>query len=258
MKDLYGFDGIDIDIETGMSTPLLRALRKIFRQLHTQGQIISMAPQPLNIDPAEVSIYMEGSYNCYVPLTDTTIIDTVTYVCPQLYNNGIPLGNLDKYVQSMQSSAVIKWDGLSLSLNVPSSKLVFGYPAAPGAGSFAQSWEADPELLVEYYKNSSILMATGGVMTWSVGWDAANEWKFIGAVKGLWGDSGDVAVIAHPPSLACNDFPSAKCPGCCRSQGSTCETGCDRDIPCKMTCRRLAALCKASCLKPVVTMATVV
>ena len=35
----YGFDGIDIDIETGMRTPLLRALRTIFKSLHSAGQV---------------------------------------------------------------------------------------------------------------------------------------------------------------------------------------------------------------------------
>ena len=55
-----------------------------------------MAPQPLNIDAAEVAGFMEGSYNCYVPLVDTTVIEYVTYVAPQMYNNGMPLGNISK------------------------------------------------------------------------------------------------------------------------------------------------------------------
>lgn len=194
-KEKYAFDGIDIDIETGMTTPLLRAYREVFKQLHGEGQVISMAPQPLNIDPAEVATFMEGSYNAYVPLVDTTMIETVTYVAPQLYNNGMPLGSVEKYIESMQKNAVIKWGDESLVLNIPSSKLVFGYPAADGAAPSgpSQSWEATPESLVSYYRNSKILMATGGVMTWSIGWDATAGWKWIEAVKALW-SSNEIVV----------------------------------------------------------------
>jgi chitinase len=190
VKAEYGFDGIDIDIETGMRTPLLRALRRVFAALHASNQVISMAPQPLNIDPSEVAIFMEGGYNAYVPLVDTTIIQCVTYVAPQLYNNGMPLHNLSKYVDSMQADAVIKWDGHDLVLNVPSSKMTFGYPAASGAAPAgpAQPWEADPKSVAAYYRSSPALMATGGLMTWSIGWDAANGWKWVEAIKGIWPD----------------------------------------------------------------------
>lgn len=193
-KAKFGFDGIDIDIETGMSTPLLRAFRRIFKQLHSEGQVISMAPQPLNIDTYDEKIFMEGAYNAYVPLVDTTMIDSVTYIATQLYNNGIPTHDLEKYVQTMQQNTEIDWDGHKLVLNIPSSKLTFGYPAANGAGRFAAGWEADPSKLAAYYKQSKVLMATGGLMTWSIGWDASNGWKWIEAVKTIW-PSENTAII---------------------------------------------------------------
>jgi len=189
-KEEFGFDGIDIDIETGMTTPLIRAYREIFKQLHSRGEIISMAPQPLNIDPSEVSVFMEGAYNAYVPLVDTTMIDTVTYIAPQMYNNGMPLGDIEKYIESMQSNAVVEWDGKSLVLNIPSSKLVFGYPSASGAAPSgpSQSWELPGSSLASKYRSSSALMATGGVMTWSIDWDASQGWSWISAVKGIWSE----------------------------------------------------------------------
>lgn len=195
-RDKFGFDGIDIDIETGMGTPLLRAYRKIFKQLHGEGQIISMAPQPLNIDPQTVSVFMEGAYNAYVPLVDTTMIEYVTYVAPQLYNNPMPCGDLDEYVASLQKGLAIDWDGQSLVVNIPSEKLVFGFPAANGAAPAgpSQSWEGSPASLVEHYRGSSALMGTGGCMTWSIGWDASTGWSWIDAVKKLW-DVADETMV---------------------------------------------------------------
>lgn len=195
-KTKFGFEGIDIDIETGMTTPLLKAYRQLFKQLHAEGAVISMAPQPLNIDPEEEPVFMEGAYNAYVPLVDTTMIDYVTYVAPQMYNNGMPLGDLEKYVDSMQKGHTIQWNGQSLVLNIPSSKLVFGYPAAPGAAPAgpSQPWEGSPSSLVSHYRASSKLMATGGCMTWSIGWDASSGWSWIEAVKGLWSEAEAVVV----------------------------------------------------------------
>ena len=41
----YGFDGIDIDVESSINSPVLRSLRKIYQKLHEKGELISMAPE---------------------------------------------------------------------------------------------------------------------------------------------------------------------------------------------------------------------
>jgi len=195
-KTSYGFDGIDIDIETGMTTPLLKALRIIFYELHSEGEIISMAPQPSNIDPQEVPFFMEGAWNCYVPLVDTTIIDTVTYVATQMYNNALPLNDMDMYLTSMQSNDTIEWDGKKLIVNIPSEKFCFGYPAANGAApaGAASPWGASGAKLKEHYLGDSALLATGGVMTWSIGWDASNGWDWITNVMQIWNKANHKSV----------------------------------------------------------------
>ena len=38
IKKEYGFDGIDIDVESSLSTPLLSAFRKIFKKLHAHPE----------------------------------------------------------------------------------------------------------------------------------------------------------------------------------------------------------------------------
>ena len=42
--------------------------------------------------------------------------------------------------------------------------------------------------LVALYRSSPALLATKGVMTWSVGHDWSNGWKWVRAVKKIWGD----------------------------------------------------------------------
>jgi hypothetical protein len=44
-KKGYGFDGIDIDVESSINSPVLRTFRKIYQKLHEKGELISMAPE---------------------------------------------------------------------------------------------------------------------------------------------------------------------------------------------------------------------
>jgi len=192
----YGFDGIDIYIEAGMTTPLVRALREVFTTLHAEGQVISLAPEPLDIDPGEVPAYMEGSWNCYVPLIDTTILDIVTYISIQLYNNPMPYNDLVSYINSMQERLPIVFDGKTLFVDIPSTKLSFGFPAADGATEYgpAKPWCATGAKVRRHYQNDSALLDTGGVMTWSIDWDAANDWDWITNVMRIWNEDHQKSV----------------------------------------------------------------
>tara|TARA_B110000196_G_C20741080_1_gene473214 strand:- start:108 stop:569 length:462 start_codon:yes stop_codon:yes gene_type:complete len=72
IKEELGFDGIDIDVESSLSTPLLSAFRKIFKKLHAQGELVSMAPESPILDPGNPAYEGEdpgaGAHNSYVPL----------------------------------------------------------------------------------------------------------------------------------------------------------------------------------------------
>ena len=188
----YGFEGIDVDIETGMNVGLLKAFTIIFKQIIGKGHIVSMAPQPVNITPTGATMsFQVGNWNGYVPLVDSKIIDYVTFVAVQLYNNAVPGGSLEAYVKILQSGAKVtgvpEWS--SGIVNIPSSKIVFGFPATSGAGSPALSSFLPPSNLANTYSGSSILKNTAGVMTWAIDWDASQNWAWIDSMTKIWGKS---------------------------------------------------------------------
>jgi len=190
VKEKYGFDGIDIDVESSLTTPLLSSFRKIFKTLHEEGEIISMAPESPSLNPEELKIFQEGSLNSYVPLVDSTIINYVTFVAPQLYNDAVPFNDPAKYVKSLQAGHTIEWDGRMVEVKVPPSKIVLGHPATEAAAPATRPlpWQNSTEALLALYKSSPELKATKGVMTWSVGHDWSNNWKWVRTVKKIWGE----------------------------------------------------------------------
>ncbi len=55
-------------------------------------------------------MYQAGSWNSYVPLTDTSIIKYVDIVAVQLYNNAVPSNSPDKYATSLITVAMLFGD----------------------------------------------------------------------------------------------------------------------------------------------------
>ena len=86
----YGFDGIDIDIESGMTAELLKAFRTINMNLHQKGKLVSIAPQPPNLNPGGSSTFTAELLNNHVPLVDANNIENVDFISIQMYNNEIP------------------------------------------------------------------------------------------------------------------------------------------------------------------------
>ena len=130
--------------------------------------------------------YIEGAYNSYAPLMDTSVINHVSWVAPQMYNDQIPFTTdptetepAARYVKSLQARTKIQWDGRELEINIPANKIVLGFPATPAAGPARAmpDWE-EPEALLKTFRNSPDLMKIKGVMTWSVGHDWNNGWKW--------------------------------------------------------------------------------
>ena len=189
LKAKYGFDGIDLSVESGLATPLLSAFRTVFKTLHAQGEIVSLAPETPSLNPAEMDSFFEGSFNSYAPLVDTSIIDSVSWVAPRLYNDALPQrSNVSKYVSSLREGRELEWDGRQIKIDIPPSKLVLGHPASAEAAPAREldSWQKDPNALVDHYRSSPELLATAGVMAWSIGHDYGSGWKWVTAAKQIW------------------------------------------------------------------------
>ena len=189
LKAKYGFDGIDLSVESGLATPTLSAFRTVFKALHQQGDIVSLAPETPSLNPGEMDSFFEGSFNSYAPLVDTSILDSVSWVAPRLYNDALPQrSNVSKYVSSLREGRELEWDGRQIKVDIPPSKLVLGHPASADAVPARQleGWQKEPDALVDHYRASPELLATAGVMAWSVGHDYGSGWKWVTAAKQIW------------------------------------------------------------------------
>jgi chitinase len=193
LHNSLGFDGIDIDLENawgGTGDQVVCGLRTFFQLLHNGGYIVSMAPQTTAITP-EVSVYQTGSWNSYVPLADTSILQYVDIVAVQLYNNAVPGNTPDAYAKTLEAGFSVSGCPCSASCKVQLSakKIAFGYPAGQGAAPSGCPGQPGGcpygSALTNVYQSSPTLLGTGGVMTWAVEWDEYWQWQFINAAKNI-------------------------------------------------------------------------
>jgi len=190
-----GFDGIDIDLENawgGTGDQIECGLRTFFQAMHGGGYIVSMAPQTTAITP-EVTQYMTGSWNSYVPLADSSILQYVDIVAVQLYNNAVPGNTPEAYAKSLTGGFAVSGcpacSGISCKVQLSSKKIAFGYPSGQGAAPSGCPGQPGGcpygSALTNVYQSSPTLLATGGVMTWAVEWDQFWNWQFINAANNI-------------------------------------------------------------------------
>ncbi|MFG1707722.1 chitinase [Nonomuraea sp. M3C6] len=179
----YGFDGVDIDLENGLNaTYMAQALRSL-RSKAGSGLIITMAPQTIDMQ----STGME-----YFKLA-LSIKDILTVVHTQFYNSGSMLGcdQAQAYAQGsvnfMTALACIQ-----LENGLRPDQVALGLPAGPGA---AGSGVVSPALVNQALDCLAKRTSCGtfvppraypdirGAMTWSINWDASNNWSFSKTVK---------------------------------------------------------------------------
>jgi chitinase len=194
----YNFDGIDIDIETGLTgsgnintlspsqSNLIRIIDGVLAQMPA-GFGLTMAPETAYVTGGSVTY---GSiWGSYLPIIKKYADNGRLWWLNVQYYNGSMYGcSGDSYsagtVQGFTAQTTCLNNGLVIqgtTIKVPYDKQVPGLPAQPGAGGghmapglVGQSWNAFGGALK-------------GLMTWSINWDGSRGWGFGDNVKSLQG-----------------------------------------------------------------------
>ncbi|WP_374211244.1 chitinase [Streptomyces sp. A 4/2] len=194
----YNFDGIDIDIETGLTgsgninelsasqANLIRIIDGVLAQMPSNFGL-TMAPETAYVTGGSVTY---GSiWGAYLPIVKKYADNGRLWWLNMQYYNGSMYGcSGDSYSAGTVEGFTAQTDCLDKGLvvqgttiKVPYDKQVPGLPAQPGAGGgymstgqVAQAWGN--------YNNG-----LKGLMTWSLNWDGSANWTFGDNVKSLQG-----------------------------------------------------------------------
>ncbi|MET8050146.1 glycosyl hydrolase family 18 protein [Streptosporangium sp. NPDC005286] len=194
----YNFDGIDIDIETGLTgsgninqlsasqANLIRIIDGVLAQMPSNFGL-TMAPETAYVTGGSVTY---GSiWGAYLPIIKKYADNGRLWWLNMQYYNGSMYGCAgDSYsagtVQGFVAQTTCLNNGLVIqgtTIRVPYDKQVPGLPAQPGAGGGYMS----PSLVSQSWNSFSGNLK--GLMTWSINWDGSKGWTFGDNVKALQG-----------------------------------------------------------------------
>lgn len=178
----YGFDGVDIDLENGINaTYMTSALRQLSTKAGS-GLIITMAPQTIDMQSVS-SGYFQVALN---------IKDILTVVNTQYYNSGSMLGQDGKVYYQGSVDFLTALAAIQLENGLRPDQVGLGLPAslnAAGSGYVAPGVvNSALDCLTTgtgggSYKPPKTYPALRGAMTWSINWDASNNYNFSDTVS---------------------------------------------------------------------------
>lgn len=192
----YGFDGVDIDLESGAGVmhgaPVISNMVSAIKQLNAMypDLYVSMAPEHPYVQGGYVAY--TGIWGAYLPMIDQ-LRNELDLLHVQLYNNG---GLATPYaaqayqagtVDMMVASARMLIEGFPLANGTAGTfkglrpdQVALGLPSGPRAAGSGQASTADINRAVECLaKRANCATNTPltayadfrGVMTWSINWD---------------------------------------------------------------------------------------
>ncbi|KAI0192423.1 37 kDa chitinase [Astrocystis sublimbata] len=185
----YNFDGIDIDIESGLSgsgsfeelstsqTNLIRIIDGILAEMPDNFGL-TMAPETAYVTGGSVTF---GSiWGSYLPIIKKYVDNGRLWWLNMQYYNGEMYGcEGDSYAAGTVEGFVAQTDcldkGLTIqgtTVTVPYDMQVPGLPAQTGAGGGYMS----PDLVGQAWDHYEGKLK--GLMTWSINWDGSKDWTF--------------------------------------------------------------------------------
>ncbi|WP_031014035.1 chitinase [Streptomyces sp. NRRL F-5727] len=194
----YNFDGIDIDIETGLvgsgsittlsasQANLIRIIDGVLARMPA-GFGLTMAPETAYVTGGSVAY---GSiWGAYLPIVKKYADNGRLWWLNMQYYNGSMYGcSGDSYPAGTVAGFTAQTDCLDRGLvvqgttvRVPYDKQVPGLPAQPGAGGGYMS----PSLVAQAWNHYGGRLK--GLMTWSANWDGSRNWTFGDNVRRLQG-----------------------------------------------------------------------
>ncbi len=200
----YGFDGVDIDLEHGINAQYMSSALRDLKGMAGSDLIIAMAPQTIDFQSPDREYYKLAS----------NISDILTIVNMQYYNSGSMLGCDGQVYHQGTSDFVAALACIQLEMGLSPSQVGLGLPAvqsAAGGGYMAPSEVVRALDCLEAGTNCGSFSPStpygpiGGVMTWSVNWDATSGYAFantistrLGTGPGNGGDPGDPGDCTAP------------------------------------------------------------
>jgi chitinase len=199
----YGFDGIDLDLESGsgvsQGTPIQTFLPIAVKSLKSKlggTMYLSMAPEWPYVEGAYTAF--GGIWGAYIPIIDA-LRGELTLLHPQYYNNGavftpystagLAAGSTDQLV----ATARMLIEGFPYANNTKSfaglrpDQVGFGVPSGPSSANSGFTTPANVsnalECLTRLVNCGSIrpnqaYPSFRGVMTWSINWDKFDGFNF--------------------------------------------------------------------------------
>ncbi|GGS48893.1 glycosyl hydrolase family 18 protein [Actinokineospora fastidiosa] len=194
----YNFDGIDIDIETGLtgSGNISQLSTSQANLIHIIDGVLAQMPSNFGLTMAPETAYVTGGsvvygsiWGAYLPIIKKYADNGRLWWLNMQYYNGSMYGcSGDSYsagtVQGFVKQTECLNQGLVIqgtTIRVPYDKQVPGLPAQPGAGG----GHMGPALVSQAW--NSFGGSLKGLMTWSLNWDGSKGWTFGDNVKALQG-----------------------------------------------------------------------
>lgn len=191
----YNFDGIDIDIETGLTgsgsiNTLSTSQANLIRII---DGVLAAMPSNFGLTMAPETAYVTGGsvtygsiWGSYLPIIKKYADNGRLWWLNMQYYNGDMYGcSGDSYQAGTVQGFIAQTDCLNnglviqgTTIKVPYDKQVPGLPAQSGAGGGYMS----PSLVAQAFDHYN--GALKGLMTWSINWDGSKGWTFGDNMKG--------------------------------------------------------------------------